>query len=143
MGLPFTDLVLLILAIVIVVVDIILALCLGTVLPYHVKSNGWYPADGSRRSFEEAAAICPCLIKVFPGGTKREIQFDQFSSNKLRQKRAVPENPRQIEKYPYLVSLSIPAFSDYTEEKLFACNGLIENADWLLTSTNLKKKFHK
>ncbi|KAJ3631484.1 hypothetical protein MTP99_012607 [Tenebrio molitor] len=72
-------------------------------------------------SFEEASMTCSCLRSVFPGG--------------YAESRSIKDPIRdRWENYHFLVSLSIPAYSDDTEQKLFACNGLVQSTDILITS---------
>ncbi|XP_044255342.1 uncharacterized protein LOC123005593 [Tribolium madens] len=135
MALGTGDLVLLVVTVVIVVADIILSLCVTFALPNHAKRPGWFSADGRARTFKQAANVCPCLEKVFPEGTKSKITFHKIKKI-AGNKRSVSEDfiTQQIREYPFLVSLSIPAYSDDPTEKLFACNGLIQNTNWLATT---------
>ncbi|EFA02508.1 hypothetical protein TcasGA2_TC008211 [Tribolium castaneum] len=129
------DFILLVVTIIFVVADIILGLCVTFALPNHAKRPGWFSADGKARTFKEATNICPCLEKVFPEGSKAPIKFHKVKHIKL-EKRSAPEDliTQQAQEYPFLVSLSIPAYSDDPSEKLFACNGLIQDANWLATT---------
>ncbi|KAH0811137.1 hypothetical protein GEV33_011654 [Tenebrio molitor] len=87
-------------------------------------------------SFEEASMTCSCLRSVFPGGYAESVTFDKVYYKKTsRRKRSIKDPIRdRWENYHFLVSLSIPAYSDDTEQKLFACNGLVQSTDILITS---------
>ncbi|XP_063903149.1 uncharacterized protein LOC135122706 [Zophobas morio] len=103
-------------------------------MPKYINEEGWYSADGSDYNFDDAAETCPCLYRIFLYGTEEKIKFRSIDKKARRQRSLNDIYTADMEKYPYLASLSIAAFNDDPKEKIFVCNGLIESAEWLLTS---------
>ncbi|RZC40943.1 hypothetical protein BDFB_013786 [Asbolus verrucosus] len=129
------DLFLMAAAVVAVVLDVILAVCLRFVLPSHITQMGYYPADGRKLKFNEALKVCPCLARVFPEGTREPIMFGIIEERITKIKRSIMDDTvEQLSVYSFVVSLSIPAYIDEPNQKIFACNGLIKSSNSLITT---------
>ncbi|RZC32288.1 hypothetical protein BDFB_010260 [Asbolus verrucosus] len=126
----------------VVITDIVLVICLRFVLPKHITHMGYYPADGRKLTFDEAVKFCPCLGAVFPDGTKELISFKMVEKLALQRRKREIKNvtAQQLQHYPFVVSISMPTYSDDKEHKIFVCNGLIQTPEWLVTSKSCVKE---
>lgn len=125
------ELCLLILVAITMLAGIAMCICLFLILPSSwTDENYVHDSDGNR-----ATLIHKCKCKIIEsanqppaGGSlksvfnlKEDTQLDvSFSRNKIRF-------------FPYLVSLSIPAYVDQPGEMKFACSGVIVAKNWVLT----------
>ncbi|RZC32289.1 hypothetical protein BDFB_010259 [Asbolus verrucosus] len=140
MGFDGADLCLLTAVTIFVVADILLALCLRLVLPEYMTQEGFYPADDRKVKFEDAVKFCPCLARVYPEGTNKPITFEMVKEQVTKKKREIRNDTiEQLNVYPFIVSLNILAYKDDPEEKLFACNGLIQSSEWVMTTKTCVK----
>lgn len=104
--------------------SIAMCICLFLVLPREWRTNEFVSVS---KNYTDLIYECKCEMKKGGGKSEKMSRSDlegqpdsTFSENKVRN-------------FPYVVSVSIPAYIDAPWEMQFACTGVIVARNWVMT----------